>query len=212
MSTNIYTKLANVQKELVVPKGKKNQFGGFCYRSVEDILVAVKPICLENGLLLTLSDDVQEKNGNYYICSTAVVTDMETEKFLCSTGWARDPLEKKGMDAAQVTGTSSSYARKRALGGLFLIDDEVDTDSLDNREEGNKARKEENTARKKDIARLQALCEERGIGIAQLMRTLFDKEVNKCSDNAIKQTADRFDAAYQKYVAIEAAKSEEIPL
>ena len=205
MSTNIYTKLATVQKELVVPKGKKNQFGGFCYRSVEDILVAVKPICLENGLLLTLSDDVQEKNGNYYICSTAVVTDMETEKFLVSTGWARDPLEKKGMDAAQVTGTSSSYARKRALGGLFLIDDEVDTDSLDNREEGNQARK-------KDIARLQGLCKEKGIGIAPFVMTLFGKEVSKCSDEQIKQTADRFTAAYQKYATMEAAKSEEIPL
>lgn len=198
-------KLLAIQNKLIVPKGKKNQFGGFNYRSVEDILMAVKPLCAEQGLLLTLTDDVEEKGGYIYITSTATVEDEEGG-VKSVKGWARDPLEKKGMDAAQVTGTSSSYARKRALGGLFLIDDEVDTDSLDNRTppeaKGNKSL----------IATLDKLCEAKNVGVSDFCQLTFGKKPDACTDGQLRAAIDRFADAFAKYQKLAAAKNEEIPM
>ena len=137
MDSSIAKKLLDVQALLKVEKGQYNKFGGFSYRSKEDILEAAKPICLEKGLLLMCDDEVVNvADGWVYAKSTATVTDVETGKEASACGWAREPKEKKGMDASQITGTAASYAGKRALGNLFSIDDTSDADAGDDRQQG----------------------------------------------------------------------------
>jgi hypothetical protein len=120
-------KLIQIQNELKVPKGNVNKFGNYKYRSAEDILEAVKPILLKHECLLTLTDSIQAIGSKLYLVATATIQNEETE--LSVTGFA-ELSEHKGMSAEQCTGTASSYARKYALNGLFLIDEtEADADS-----------------------------------------------------------------------------------
>lgn len=120
-------KLVAVQAALKAPKGQFNKFGGYKYRSCEDILEAVKPLLLEQGLQLTITDEPVEVGGRIYIKATATVTDGSETAAV--SGYAREAETKKGMDESQITGTASSYARKYALNGLFLIDDTNDADA-----------------------------------------------------------------------------------
>lgn len=124
-----FQKLARVQSKLKAPKDLKNNFGGYNYRNVEAIYEAVKPLLLEEGLVLSITDEVVEMSDRIYIKATATVTDGFGT--ISATGYAREESVKKGMDVAQVTGSCSSYARKYALGGLFLIDDNKDIDSIE---------------------------------------------------------------------------------
>lgn len=124
-----FQKLVKVQSKLKAPKDLKNSFGGYNYRNVEAIYEAVKPLLLEEGLVLSMTDEVVEIGERIYIKATATVTDGFGS--LSATGYAREESVKKGMDVAQVTGSCSSYARKYALGGLFLIDDNKDIDSME---------------------------------------------------------------------------------
>lgn len=121
--------LIAIQSKLKAPKNQFNAFGKYKYRSCEDILEAVKPLLAENGCYLTLSDKVVMIGERYYIEATATITNKDGKQ-VSSTSSAQEPADKKGMDAAQVTGTSSSYARKYALNGLFCIDDTKDSDTL----------------------------------------------------------------------------------
>lgn len=124
---SIYDKLAKVQSELKAPKNQYNSFGKYNYRSCEDILEAAKPLCIANGLLLTVSDEVVQVGDRIYIRATASVTDGEGT--IQTFGMAREAEEKRGMDSSQLTGATSSYARKYALGGLFALDDTKDADA-----------------------------------------------------------------------------------
>lgn len=129
-ATEIYKKLQAVQLELKVPKNQFNKFGGYAYRSKEDILEAAKPICESQGLLLICRDEVEFHESKWvYVKATATVTDIETGDVLSATGLAREQETRKGMDASQITGTAASYAGKRALGNLFAIDDTADADT-----------------------------------------------------------------------------------
>lgn len=120
-------KLVAVQAALKAPKGQFNKFGGYKYRSCEDILEAVKPLLFEQGLQLTITDEPVEVGGRIYIKATATVTDGSETAAV--SGYAREAETKKGMDESQITGTASSYARKYALNGLFLVDDTKDADA-----------------------------------------------------------------------------------
>ena len=134
---NIFEKLSNIQNELKAPKGQFNKFGGYKYRSCEDILEAVKPICKNNKTTLVISDTLENIGDRYYIKATATLYDTENEAqeigignaFISNTAYAREEENKKGMDGSQITGTASSYARKYALNGLFNIDDTKDADT-----------------------------------------------------------------------------------
>jgi hypothetical protein len=126
---NIYEKLMNVQSELKAPKNQRNNFGGYNYRSCEDILEAVKPILKENGLTLTIKDDIVNIGSRYYIVAIAELIDIESGEKITTQAQARESETKKGMDDSQITGTASSYARKYCLNGLFLIDDTKDADT-----------------------------------------------------------------------------------
>lgn len=123
MNSNI---LAKIQAELKVPKSQFNKFGNYKYRKAEDILEAVKPLLSKEGYYIILTDNIIEVGGRIYVQATATVSNG-SEQFV-STGFAREEESKKGMDGSQVTGASSSYARKYALNGLFAIDDTRDSD------------------------------------------------------------------------------------
>ena len=125
----IYASLMAVQAELKAPKGQHNSFGKYDYRSAEDIIEAVKPLLKENGLFLNMTDEVVLVGDRYYIKATVKVVDIVTGESVQTSALAREAAQKKGMDESQVTGTSSSYARKYALNGLFAIDDTKDADT-----------------------------------------------------------------------------------
>jgi len=120
-------KLVKIQKELKAPKNQYNSFGKYHYRSCEDILEAIKPLLSENGLFMMIGDEIIEVAGNAYVKATVTITDGV--KDFTVTALAREAQEKKGMDPSQMTGTASSYARKYALNGMFLIDDTKDADT-----------------------------------------------------------------------------------
>lgn len=120
-------KLIKIISKLKAPKGQKNTFGGYKYRSCEDILEAVKPLLEQENLRLKLSDEICEIGSRIYVKATATITDGEN--FESNTAMAREAEVKKGMDESQITGTASSYARKYALNGLLCIDDTRDADT-----------------------------------------------------------------------------------
>ncbi|MFR4588585.1 MAG: ERF family protein [Streptococcus lutetiensis] len=126
----IYKKLLNIQKELNVPKGQYNEFGGYSYRNAEDILNAIKPLLWENECTAFFRKDVIEQVGDrYYLVATFDFVDISTGEKITVEARAREEEKKKGMDASQITGAASSYARKYALNGIFLIDDAKDADT-----------------------------------------------------------------------------------
>jgi len=129
MTKNVRHKLQGIQGLLKAPKGQTNKFGGYKYRSSEDILESVKPLLDQWGVILTVSDEVVEIGGRVYVKATARITDSEHDNSVETTAFAREAEVKKGMDDAQITGSASSYARKYALNGLFAIDDTKDADA-----------------------------------------------------------------------------------
>ena len=136
-------KLLAVQAELKAPKGQTNTFGKYKYRSCEDILESVKPLLKKYKATLVISDNLELIGERYYIKATATFMDTEDGGAIENTAFARESAEKKGMDDSQVTGATSSYARKYALNGLFLIDDtkDADTDEFRNQQKSKEERK-----------------------------------------------------------------------
>lgn len=157
-------KLIHIQSRLKAPKGNYNSFGKYKYRSCEDILEAVKPLLVEEGLTLTLSDEIEQIGDRYYVRATASLYENENLIEIVSA-YAREEDNKKGMDASQITGTASSYARKYALNGLFLIDDTKDADTD---EYASQTAYEEyaTTTEKKTLMRL---CEDLNVDIADIL-------------------------------------------
>ena len=145
----INIKLMNIQQELKAPKGQYNNFGKYAYRSCEDILEAVKPLLKKEKVVLTISDELQYIGNRYYIKATATLIDTESEAIISNSAYAREEETKKGMDESQITGTSSSYARKYALNGLLLIDDTKDADTDEFTKENNKGKTKEEPKEKK---------------------------------------------------------------
>lgn len=137
MADNIYTALTNLQSELKAPKGQRNSFGNYNYRSAEDILEAVKPLLSKYGLTLTTTDTIVNIGARYYVKATATLYGLDG--LVSVDGWAREAKDKKGMDASQITGATSSYARKYAYNGLFSIDDTKDADTDEHRKQTQQA-------------------------------------------------------------------------
>lgn len=139
MKKELLEKYLKVQEELNAPKNQRNNFGGYNYRSCEDILEAVKPLLKKYKLALTLMDELVNIGDRYYVKAIAKLVDIENPmleddeisvmNMITNTAYAREEETKKGMDGSQITGTASSYARKYALNGLFLIDDNKDADT-----------------------------------------------------------------------------------
>lgn len=150
-----YEKLQIVQRDLKAPKTQYNSFGKYNYRSCEDILEGLKKPLAEVQASVVLSDEIVQVGERYYIKATATFCDTESGEQIDAVGWAREAENKKGMDDAQVTGTTSSYARKYALNGLFAIDDakDADTDEYNRTKTPQKQAKAKNGTIGKDGAR-----------------------------------------------------------
>ena len=125
----IYEKLSKIQSTLKAPKGQYNAFGKYKYRNCEDILEAVKPLLAEVKAVVIIGDELELIGSRFYVKATARFIDCETDAQITNTAYAREEDTKKGMDGSQITGASSSYARKYALNGLFAIDDTKDSDT-----------------------------------------------------------------------------------
>ena len=181
----IYAALMAVQAELKAPKGQHNSFGKYDYRSAEDIIEAVKPLLKENGLFLTMSDDIVQIGDRYYVKSTVKVVDVVTGESVQTSALAREAAQKKGMDESQVTGTASSYARKYALNGLFAIDDTKDADTDQYKQQTNQ------TA-------------QNGAGRARKLKAP-DEEMNKAK-RQLKAEVDRIGCTWDEVRAISGVK------
>lgn len=126
---NLKEKLQKIQVELKAPKNLKNSFGNYNYRNAEGILEALKPFEKKYKVAFTITDEVVGVSDRVYVKAVASILDVESDAEICSVGWAREAPTKKGMDDSQLTGATSSYARKYALSGLLLLDDTKDADS-----------------------------------------------------------------------------------
>ncbi len=147
MSKSIYEGLAKIQRELKAPKGQMNNFGNYKYRSCEDILEALKPHL--NGYTLVITDDIILIGDRYYIKATATISDGKES--VSATGIARESQTKKGMDDSQITGATSSYARKYALNGLFCIDDTKDADSTNTHDQASSTQSDRQKTESKKV-------------------------------------------------------------
>ena len=173
----IQEKLFNIQQGLVAPKSQRNNFGNYNYRSCEDILEAVKPLLKENKCTLKLTDEIIVKADRNYVEATATITDVETGETETTKGEAREEESKKGMDGSQITGASSSYARKYALNGLFCIDDNKDSDSTNTH-----GKKENKAITEAQLKRLYALSTKAGYDakkIGEIVRVKYKKDIKK---------------------------------
>lgn len=151
-----------IQTRLNAPKSQRNKFGGFNYRSAEDILESLKPLLKETECFLNITDSIELVGDRYYIKATATITNKEGVQ-VSSSAYAREELAKKGMDASQITGSTSSYARKYALNGLFAIDDSKDADTDEFEKQQDKPTKEVDSKEDVSLA-LQQIKEAQTLG------------------------------------------------
>lgn len=191
MENNIYSRLQAVQMELKAPKDQYNNFGKYSYRSCEDILEVVKPLCQKQGLLLSLTDEIVEMGGRNYIKSIARVIEMETGKDFFTVAFAREDETKKGMDGSQISGCASSYARKYALNGLFCIDDTKDADTLDNRSEVQ-------LATQKQQNELEVLCQKTGSDLKKVLAWVHCQNIKELTVPAWNKAIAELRARAQK--------------
>ena len=177
---NIYEKLSKIQCEMKVPKTQRNEFGKYNYRNCEDILEMVKPFLKETNTIINLSDELVFIEGRFYIKATATLIDIESGEKFSTSAFAREEETKKGMDGSQITGSSSSYARKYALNGLFAIDDVKDSDTTNNHGAGeNNSNKGQ---QKKQQTKKEPTPEEkrsRGLKYISEHKEKYEKAINK---------------------------------
>jgi hypothetical protein len=201
---SVREKLLAVQAELKAPKGQTNSFGKYKYRSCEDILESVKPLLKKYNATLVISDSLELIGERYYIKATATFQDVETDGIIENTAYARESAEKKGMDDSQVTGATSSYARKYALNGLFLIDDtkDADTDEFRNQQKSKEERAFDKKVEKdnkttisaKDQQTLKAVCEKKGYKVEEI----FTKPVSQLTGEEYVQALQRLNSLGNK--------------
>lgn len=173
---SIYTKLMNVQNELKVPKNNTNTFGNYKFRNAEDILEALKPLLKKHNATVIITDDVVTTGNRYYIKATVKFIDTETGETIETSALAREEENKKGMDSSQITGSTSSYARKYALNGLFAIDDTKDSDTT------NKHLKDEPTLSDAQIKRLYTISNKAGYSadkVKNMIKQKYNKEIKQ---------------------------------
>ncbi len=171
----IYEKLLNIQSELKAPKNQTNNFGRYNYRSCEDILEALKLILKKEKCVVIINDEIEQVDNRFYVKATVSLVDVESGEIIASSAYAREEENKKGMDSSQVTGATSSYARKYALNGLFAIDDTKDSDVTNSGEEN------ESSASQQSLIKQQIgeILKVKGIGfdkLTEVIKTKFKKQ------------------------------------
>ena len=205
---NIFQKMVDVQSELKAPKDKENTFGKYKYRSAEGILEAVKPLLKQNELVISVTDSIEAVGDRVYVKATVTIIDVHTGDKMETSAYAREAFEKKGMDSGQVTGATSSYARKYALNGMFAIDDSKDLDTDEYRNEGhnrsNSAIAEQN-AKKQACNELAKKAKEVGITndvIKAIIQQKYNAESSKdMSIGAIKNMTTNLEALATEFTA-----------
>ena len=181
---NLYEKLQHVQSRLKAPKNQYNKFGGYHYRNCEDIQEAVKPLLQEVKAALVVGDELVLIGERYYIKSVAKFIDCESGEYMENVAYAREELDKKGMDVSQVTGSTSSYARKYALNGLFCIDDVKDADNQDN--SGDKKTVSRNSSAKGSKAQEKPAAANTGEKITGAMISSITAQVERYREKGLK--------------------------
>jgi hypothetical protein len=188
-------KLILIQNDLKAPKNQYNSFGKYKYRSCEDILEGLKPVLKKHNTSLKISDDIVLVGERYYIKATVTLMDTESGEIIENTAYARESDDKKGMDASQVTGATSSYARKYALNGMFLIDDtkDADTDEFQGKVRGESAddikQNNEWMAQGKDlidetkVKSLQKVCKNHNLQEEKLAQRYSKKKLSELTIN-----------------------------
>jgi hypothetical protein len=189
----IHEKMMHIQTTLKAPKNLYNSFGNYKYRNAEEILEAVKPLLAENKMSMYITDDVQAVGDRVYVKATVKVLDTETGEWVETSALAREALNKKGMDDSQITGTASSYARKYALNGIFLLDDTKDADTDENQKE-RKARADKQTddnnteaIRAMKISKIKqdtllSLCDEMAFDINKILASYHHKSISEITE------------------------------
>lgn len=197
----IFDKLATIQQELIAPKNQYNSFGKYNYRSCEDILEGLKPCMAKVKAAVTVSDEIVFIGDRYYVKATATLHDAESDASVSNTAYAREEDNKKGMDASQVTGSTSSYARKYALNGLFCIDDVKDADSRDNRqkeaEEQKKAEAEEKkiatqTIPAAKVSVIKGMCETDNVPVEKVTELYKVKALDNLTEKQFRNIVDHW--------------------
>ena len=195
---NIYEKLLNIQAELKVPKNQYNSFGKYNYRSCEDILEGLKPLLTKYKATLIINDEIVQIGDRYYVKATATLIDVEGEGRECisSTAFAREDEKKTGMDLSQLTGSTSSYARKYALNGLFAIDDTKDSDATNSHgknqapaDENKKAIEDNSLASDKQLNLIYKLVKEKNYSSDSMARYISEAFGKKSSRELTKKEA-----------------------
>ena len=211
---NIYEKLLSIQNELKAPKNQWNSFGKYAFRNCEDILEAVKPICSKHKALTYVSDEIVTIGERHYVRATAVLVDCEKEKLessdiICVTASAREAENKTGMDAAQVTGATSSYARKYALNGLFAIDDTKDPDTEEHKKQQDRGT--ENKTEQKNTAKTESKQVTTGKTSVKLISDAQRKRlfaISNGNNEVVKRVLERY--KYEKTEQIKVSDYEKI--
>jgi hypothetical protein len=199
----IHEKLMNIQSKLKAPKNQYNSFGKYNYRSCEDILEGVKPLLKETQTVLTISDEVINIGDRFYIKATATLTDTEDGRSISVSALAREDENKKGMDLSQVTGSTSSYARKYALNGLFCIDDTKDSDATNKhgKEQSDKLKSNQGQLTDAQLKRLYAIAYSVNIDadtVKQHVRKKFNKEVKDLTKEEYDQVCKGYESLKNK--------------
>lgn len=175
----IYEKLNAVQSKMKAPKNLYNSFGKYKYRNAEGILEAFKPYGKELGLVLLLKDSIEEIGGRVYVKATATLYDIEDKTSVEVAAYARESEEKKGMDSSQVTGATSSYARKYCLNGLFLLDDTKDADTDEYHQQTTQSKQPKvQKATKTQVQALTNLIKQKGKTVEQMLNTVGVKSMD----------------------------------
>lgn len=201
----IHEKMMKIQTTLKAPKNLYNSFGNYKYRNAEGILEAVKPLLEEQKLAMYITDDVIAVGDRVYVKATVKVQDIETEASVEATALAREALNKKGMDDSQITGTASSYARKYALNGIFLLDDTKDADTDENQKERTaRANKQEQEKNKEKLEQMKIslvkqktlldLCEDEQFDINKILKSYKHESIKDITEGQYKYIVANKDA------------------
>ena len=193
----IHEKMMKIQTTLKAPKNLFNSFGNYKYRNAEGILEAVKPLLAENKMSMYITDDVQAVGDRVYVKATVKVWDTETGEWVETSALAREALNKKGMDDSQITGTASSYARKYALNGIFLLDDTKDADTDENQKERTaRANKQEQEKNKEKLDQMKIslvkqktlldLCEDEKFDINKILKSYKHESIKDITEGQYK--------------------------
>lgn len=199
---SVYAKLREIQLNLIAPKNQYNSFGKYNYRSCEDILEGLKPCLQATQTAVTVNDEIVQIGDRYYVKATATLFDCETGESVSNTAYAREEESKKGMDASQVTGATSSYARKYALNGLFCIDDVKDADTRDNRQEEAKKQQTEEKQQKEienmEISKVKAdvlhkRCADEGVDEAKILSLYKVSDFSELTEKKFRNISDNWE-------------------